>query len=328
MAYIYDQSIENNPDFTLGTFERFGGNQLFSSATSVYLVTPDLHYIVLHQTKNNRVVGDNVVGIGGKTGLSTLYDDNAGEKVNMETIITSIMTQSFKINDIDETAVREVFEETGGYNEDGTLSGYGIKLSKDKLIRIGNSIIGLNNEKGSSCFGIQYYVYFLNGTEGQISPKEQREGYFSQHTYEELMQLQMLPAERVILQMQDPRVSVEALYDDLNNIYKLRTVYEAKDRNIRVLVPDLRIQHFIGKEYQKRNVSDAYLRSRGLSSRQLEEYKKIPEILEAYKIVYGDKMISEFSYPNIKFPETPIEETPYLSLTPFKTETQRTKTFI
>ncbi len=105
-------------------------------------------------------------------------------------------------------------------------------------------------------------------------------------------------------------------------------MYEAKDKTINVLVPDLRTQHFIGREYQKRNVSDAYLRSRGLSATQLEEYKKIPEILEAYKIVYGNKVISEFSYPNIRFPETPIEETPYLSLTPFKTESARTKTFI
>jgi hypothetical protein len=129
----------------------------------------------------------------------------------------------------------------------------------------------------------------------------------------------MLPAERVILQNMNPRIEVEAIYDEINKIYILRTVLKQGNKVIKVLVPNLESQSFVGKEYQTTELTDNVLKRVGIYSKGLKEQLKNPYIRQVFEERYGYKKPQDFSYPNIKFPEIPIDETPYLNLSPFKT---------
>lgn len=323
MSYYIDPRTENDPDFCLPAFDEttdmYGREQLFSVATSVYLRTRDGKYIAMQQTKDSRVVDDNIVGIGGKSLLGTLYG-NGNERVRMESTIVSIMSGHFNHEDIDEVAIREVFEETGGYNPDGTLSGYGIKLKKSKLQPIGTSTIRLFNEKVNQCWSIKYYIYDLDGTEGEIMPGYSKEGAFSVYTYEELLDRPMLPADRIILQNLNPNIRIEAIYDDIYGVYKLRTILDTKDRLVSVLIPNFEKPYYVGREHMKIDLNTVGLSEKtGLREETARKLLEDPTIKEGLQLQWGIKRVSDFSATVTALSDT-LSNIPYIGLTPFQTE--------
>ena len=210
--------------------DRLGREQLFASAVSVYL-HKDGKTLVMRQTKNNRVVGDNYVGIGGKDLLNTYWGKSVGEKVLTSTVISSIQANRFGSENIpEELAIKEVFEETN------------LLLKEERLKPIGCSQIKLLNEKSNEAWQIFYFTYELDGSEGELIKMYCDEGVFEWVDDKELFDKQMLPADRAILENKNPNPNfiAEAIYDEFNNIHQLRAVifdYDSEEKKC-TLWPD------------------------------------------------------------------------------------------
>ncbi len=214
---IEDEIDEIDPKRSLRIFEygldEFGRPQLFASATSVFL-HKEGKTLLMRQTKDNRVMGDNYVGIGGKDLLNTYLDERMGEKIPTEVVISSMYAGKFgSENTPEELAIKEVGEETEN----------AILLKEEKLKPIGCSEIKLFNEKSNEWWQIFYFTYELDGSEGELEKMYCNEGLFEWVNDEELFNKKMLPADKVILQNKNPDLLVEAIYDDLGNNHQLRT---------------------------------------------------------------------------------------------------------
>lgn len=211
-------------------FDRLGRPQFFVSATSVYL-RKDGKTLLMRQTKDHRVVGDNYVGIGGKDLLSTYLGEETGEKIPTEIAISSMYSGNFGSKYTpEELAVKEVGEETEGV----------FLLKEEKLKQIGCSEIKLLNEKSNEWWQIFYFVYDLDDSEGELMKMYCNEGVFEWVDDKDLFSKQMLPADKAVLQNQDPNLLVEATYDYLNNIHQLRvqSILADNKRKKCVLYPD------------------------------------------------------------------------------------------
>ena len=216
---IEDEIEEIDPKRSLRIFEygldELGRPQLFASATSVFL-HKDGKTLLMRQTKDNSVVGDNYVGIGGKHLLNTYLEEGMGEKIPTEVLISSMEAGKFgSENTPEELAIKEISEETEN----------SILLKEEKLKPIGCSEIKLLNEKSNEWWQIFYFIYELDGSEGELEKMYCNEGVFEWVNDEELFNKKMLPADKVILQNKNPDLLVEAIYNDLNNIHKLRTEF-------------------------------------------------------------------------------------------------------
>ena len=167
--------------------DKLGRLQLFVPATSVYL-HKDGKTLLMRQTKNHRVVGDNYVGIGGKDLLNTYYGESVGEKIPTEVVISSIMANRFGSKHTpEELAIKEVEEETT------------LLLIREKLKPIGCSEIKLLNEKSNEWWQIFYFIYELDNSEAELIKMSCDEGVFEWVDDKQLSNIQMLPADRVIL---------------------------------------------------------------------------------------------------------------------------------
>lgn len=192
--------------------DRLGRLQYFASATSAYLHRKDGKTLVMRQTKGNRVVGDNYVGIGGKDLLNTYYGESVGEKILTKVAIRSMIANKFGSKHTpEELAIKEVEEETT------------VLLNREKLKPIGCSEIKLLNEKSNEWWQIFYFTYELDDSEVELIKMQCDEGIFEWVDDKELFNKKMLPADGVILENQNPNIVVEAIYDELNNIHQLRT---------------------------------------------------------------------------------------------------------
>jgi hypothetical protein len=218
--------------------DKLGRLQLFASATSVYL-HKDGKTLLMRQTKDHRVVGDNYVGIGGKDLLNTYFGDETGEKEPTEVVVSSMLAGKFGSKHTpEELAIKEVEEET-------TLS-----LNREKLKPIGCSEVKLLNEKSNEWWQIFYFNYELSDSEAELIKMYCDEGIFEWVDDRELLDKEMLPADRIILQNQNPDLLVEAIYDDFNNIHQLRTESPDfdKEEKVCILYPDYKkMQEFFKK---------------------------------------------------------------------------------
>ncbi|HOO67835.1 MAG TPA: NUDIX hydrolase [Bacilli bacterium] len=306
MSSYIDERVANDSSFSLPIIsekpDALGRMQLFCYATSVFLRTPEGKYIAMHQTKSNRVVGDNIVGIGGKMEIKINPYIGKGEKISSELIISSLLSGKLSAEDVATAATREVFEETGGYNKDGTLSGEGIKLIPRKLQSIGVSDVRLCNKNSNEVWYISYYVYDLDGTEGVISQSDLREGTFAEYTYEELMQQTMFPADRISLQNMDSNIHTEAIYDDIEGVHKLRISKNTPDSITTILIPDYNNDYYIGEINFKKPL-EQILENRGLKDDVIQLMLKDKASKEL--LVQGLLDKRTFYYPE------------YIELTPF-----------
>ncbi len=292
--------------FEQGKPDEFGRPQLFATAVSVFL-KKNGKTLLMRQTKSHSVVGDNYVGLGGKDLLNTYLGKNTGEKVPTEIVISSLISGEFGSKDSPEdTAVKEIFEETGGETktENGEVikTGYGINLNREKLSSIGSSQVKLHNKKSNEVWQIFYYTYELDGSEGQINEEYCDEGNIEWVDDDKILDKNMFPADRVILQNQNPNITVEAIYDDIDNIHKLRTVFSESDTEITyVLVNDYnKPKEYIGQTAILENNEELMNMFKG------ENINKsfINELLRAYS---NKKVVKEFEFPS-KIEFAPIKK--------------------
>ncbi len=150
-------------------------------ATTVYMKNHNEEILLLQQTKSNRVVGDNYVGVGGKTPVETMYGDS-NEKTDKEKFVSSMLANKLSIRDIEETAIREVREETG------------LEIQEQGLEEIGFTQVTLEN--GDIWF-IKNYLYNLTGEEGRIG--ECNEGKLAFFSKEKIKRLNMFPHDKLVL---------------------------------------------------------------------------------------------------------------------------------
>lgn len=210
--------------------DRLGRRQLFASATTVFF-HKDGKTLLMRQTKDNRVVGDNYVGIGGKDFLNTYYGESVGEKIPTEVVISSIYAGKFGSEKTpEELAIKEVSEETNN----------AFLLNKEKLKPIGCSEIKLFNEKSNEWWQVFYFTYELEDSEGELIEMSCNEGVFEWVDDNDLFKKKMLAADKVILQSKNPDLLVEAIYDDLNNNHQLRIESPDSDKKEKkcILYPD------------------------------------------------------------------------------------------
>ena len=74
--------------------DKLGRPQLFASAASVFL-HKNGKTLLMKQTKDHRVIGDNYVGIGGKDLLNTYYVESVGEKITTGEVVSSMYGGKF-----------------------------------------------------------------------------------------------------------------------------------------------------------------------------------------------------------------------------------------
>ena len=251
-----DNMINLDPKKSLPLLDEYIGRSIepaFCAYASSVFVRRGKDYILLHQLKDNRVVGDNLVGIGGKNLLTNLY--GSSEKIPMSTLASSMYAGKLSgEHDIKDVAVREVLEETGGFKKDDntTPSGYGLLLEPSKLQPVGTSSVRVLNSTTNSLWRIDYFVYDLDGSEGSISPEEQREGTFEVCSEEDLLSVPMLPADRMIVHnmLNNPgtTLDVEAIYNDLDNQHTVRGIFTTEENITHILVPDCdKLGEYVGE---------------------------------------------------------------------------------
>jgi len=255
MSYIDFKNIDN-PDYPLpivdGMPDELNREQLFSYAITIFLRTREGKYIVIQQTKPDRVVGDNIVGLGGKIKIQTYLGEF--EKVPSELLISSLLGSKLSADDEKEAAARETYEETTEYDENGLILNEGLKLIPTKLQSIGTADIRLCNDKSNDAWFISYYVYDLDGTEGILKPTQVKEGLLVEMTYEELMNSQMFPADRILLQNLNSNIHVEGIYDDIEDIHRLRVVKTTEEKVIKLKIPNYKEPFYYGREYNLGNL--------------------------------------------------------------------------
>ena len=118
-------------------------------ATTVYIIR-DGKVLLMKQTKPHSVVDKYYVGIGGKTPIKTYLSDSK-EKVNYDVMVSSMLNETFEIQEsIEDLAVREVEEEVG------------ITLDKEELQDIGLTEVRLLNQKSNELWYIKNYILFIS----------------------------------------------------------------------------------------------------------------------------------------------------------------------
>ena len=255
MSYL-DERTRDNPDYPLPIVDsipdELGRNQLFSYAVTVFLRTKEGKFVVIQQTKPDRVVGDNIVGLGGKIRIKTYLGE--GEKVPSELVISSLLSVRLEADDEMYAAAREVYEETTEYGQDKSILNDGLRLTPSKLQSIGTADIRLCNDKSNDAWFISYYVYDLDGTEGTLKPAQVKEGLLVEMSYEELMKSQMFPADRVLLQNLSPDIHIEGIYDDIEDIHRLRVVKLGEKTLTKIMMPHYDYPIYFYKEYARNNL--------------------------------------------------------------------------
>ena len=248
-------------------------------ATTVYIIDTNENVLLLHQTKPHTVVPNSYVGIGGKVSVST-YTGESAEKVSSQKVISSLQSGDFSVDEgIREVACREVKEEIG------------LSLRKEKLKEIGESEVRLLNEKTNEIWYIRYFIYHIDGSEGEIT--DCNEGNLEWFPIERIKQIPMLPHDKIIFKEKDASCTAQAIYDDINQKYQLRITKEKGDKKLYVLVPDI----------NNAKTSKGIITAKA-NGEIPEEYKCLLKYIPEEKIIgylneLGEleQIIGEFSYP-------------------------------
>ena len=194
-------------------------------AVTVYIIK-DGKVLLLNQTKSHTVVPDLWVGIGGKTPVQT-YLSTTSEKTNHQVIISSLLSSQLKIPaPLEQVDAREVNEETG------------LTIDPAKLQDIGSSTVRLLNHKTDELWRISNFIYYADGTEGQLS--ECDEGTLEWFPIEQVPTLPMHRHDKIIFHEQAPSMRIETIIDDINSEYRLRITKEKDGKKIHILLPSFK----------------------------------------------------------------------------------------
>ena len=63
------------------------------------------------------------------------------------------------------------------------------------------------------------------------------------------MQSQMFPADRIILQNLSSNIHIEGIYDDIEDIHRLRVIKTTKEKAIKLKIPNYKEPFYYGREY-------------------------------------------------------------------------------
>lgn len=204
-------------------------NTIIAIATTVYIIK-DGKVLLMKQTKPNTVVDKYYIGIGGKTPIRT-YLNRDREKVRQDVMVSSMLSGKFEIQELMENlAIREVKEEVG------------LTLSKNKLQDIGITEVRLLNQKLNEIWYIKNYIYYTDGTEGEIT--ECDEGILEFVPIEEVKTKQMLPHDRIIFGEKNPTTYIQSMNDDIRNLKQLRIYQKRQEQGIYILLPDLQLKPY------------------------------------------------------------------------------------
>lgn len=136
-----------------------------------------------------------------------------------------MISGKFEIQEpMEDLAVREVREEVG------------LILSKDKLQDIGITEVRLLNKKTNEIWYIKNYIYYADGTEGEIT--ECDEGILEFVPIEEVKTKQMLPHDRIIFGEKNSTTYIQSMNDDIHNLKQLRIYQQRQEQGIYILLPD------------------------------------------------------------------------------------------
>lgn len=218
----------------------------FVFGTVVYLKYQD-KYLMLKQEKDNRVV-DTLVGLGGKVTATINGNSESSEKAQLDRIKSAYYKG---ILDTEENmkiaASREVMEETSTYSKDEqgnyshTITKPGINIHPELLEPIGISRIRIINQKQTECWLIRNYKYELTKQEflfieSNVS-KTNREGSLRWLTQEEATSNMSL-TDKIILENENPEISVTEIRDNINSHNILRTSMNQNNQQIIVTTID------------------------------------------------------------------------------------------
>lgn len=238
-------------------------------ATTVYIIKEG-KVLLMRQTKPHTVVDQYYVGIGGKTPIRTYLNEDK-EKVRHDVLVPSMLNGKFEIQEpIENLAIREVKEEVG------------LTLSKDKLQDIGITEVRLLNQKSNEIWYIKNYIYYANGTEGEIT--ECDEGILEFVPIEEVKTKPMLPHDRIIFGEKNPTTYIQSMNDDIHNLKQLRIYQKRQEQGIYILLPNLQLKPYdikgiITRETEE--IPEQYkMLTRNIPESKLREYLKMLGISE------------------------------------------------
>lgn len=238
-------------------------------ATTVYIIK-DGKVLLMNQTKPHTVVDKYYVGIGGKTPIRTYLNEDR-EKVKQDVIVSSMLSGKFEIQEpMEDLAIREVIEEVG------------LILSKDKLQDIGITEVRLLNKKTNEIWYIKNYIYYADGTEGEIT--ECDEGILEFVPIEEVKTKRMLPHDRIIFGEKNPTTYIQSMNDDIHNLKQLRIYQKRQEQGIYILLPDLQSKPYDVKGIiteETNEIPEQYkMLIKDIPEKKLREYLKTLGILE------------------------------------------------
>lgn len=238
-------------------------------ATTVYIIK-DGKVLLMNQTKPHTVVDKYYVGIGGKTPIRTYLNEDK-EKVRQDVIVSSMISGKFEIQEpMEDLAVREVREEVG------------LILSKNKLQDIGITEVRLLNRKTNEIWYIKNYIYYADGTEGEIT--ECDEGILEFVPIEEVKTKQMLPHDRIIFGEKNSTTYIQSMNDDIHNLKQLRIYQQRQEQGIYILLPDFQSKPYDVKGIiteETNEIPEQYkMLTKDISEKKLREYLKTLGILE------------------------------------------------
>lgn len=221
--------LENNLDPRQELNFLIDDDTTIAVATTVYIIK-DGKVLLMNQTKQHTVVDNYYIGIGGKTPIKTYLNENK-EKVRHDITVSSMLSGKFEIQEsMENLAIREVKEEIG------------LRLNKDKLQDIGITEVRLLNQKTNEIWYIKNYIYYADGTEGEIT--ECDEGILEFIPIEEIKTKQMLPHDRIIFDEKNPTTYIQSMNDDIHNLKQLRIYQQRQEQGIYILIPDLYSKHY------------------------------------------------------------------------------------
>lgn len=203
-------------------------------ATTVYIIK-DEKVLLMKQTKPHSVVDKYYVGIGGKTPIRTYLSEDK-EKVENDVMVSSMLSGKFEIREsMEDLAIREVSEEVG------------LRLIKDNLQDIGITEVRLLNQRVNELWYIKNYIYYANGTEGEL--RECDEGTLEFIPIGEVKTKPMLPHDRIIFGEKNPTSYIQSMNDDIHNLKQLRICQKRQGKGIYILLPD-----FQSKPYEVKGI--------------------------------------------------------------------------
>lgn len=211
--------------------DRMGRRAVTCIGNTVFLRQNGKVLLIKHDKPDNPTFGK-YVGLGGKVKQDTYFKKAHSEKVDSRIFMTSLMSNDFNLSEeMPDATTREIKEEIGAH------------IQKERLIPIGSSQVKVVNTRAYQTWGIAYYIYDMKEEEMDLSSfkgKRIEEGEFLLVPEGDLEKIDLFFADQILFKNKDSNIHVEAIYDDLENIHKLRLLKEGQSiqEDMYILVPN------------------------------------------------------------------------------------------